>query len=429
MSTNFDFLLINPKYLPFSDSCIEAERAFHASYKAVAVLSRAALESGVKWVYNAEGIVLPERYSLKLLINDYRFAEIVDAKVLSCIRFIVKLGNFAAHQNRRISKEDAIVSLTTLFDFVLWIDYCYGDTYEERKFDKNLLVDGGKEKFDIEKLNEEIKLRDKHNEVLLYQIKTLSDELRNARGANQESRTFNPDEISEFETRKRYIDLDIQDAGFVFGEDCIKEVEVSPMPNPKNKGFVDYVLYGDNKKPIAIIEAKRTSISLEQGVHQAKLYADALEVMYNHRPVIFLANGYSTWIWDDAAGFPKRDVYTVFTKDEIELLIQRRTSKFSLDNIKIDDNITDRYYQKLAIKEACEVYKNKGRNVLWVMATGSGKTRTAISLVDVLTKAEWAINILFLADRTALVRQAKKKFVEFLPHMSLCNLLARLSAS
>lgn len=423
MPLNFGFLLQKLKYQSFLDSCIEAEKAFAASYKAVAVLTRAALETAVKWVYNAEGIDWPEKYSLKTLIDDYRFSEIVEYKTLSRLRFIIKLGNFAAHENKKISKEDAVISLATLFEFVQWIDYCYGDKYEERKFDETLLDIGNKEKFDIDKLNKEIDKREKKNEELLSQIKALSDELQAARSSNQQTRTFNPDEISEFETRKRYIDLDIQDAGFIFGENCIREVEVSPMPNAQNKGFVDYVLYGDNKKPIAIIEAKKTSVSLEQGVHQAKLYADALESIYKQRPVIFLANGYETWLWDDGAGYPKRNVYSVFTKDEIELLIKRRTSKHSLDHITINDKITNRYYQKLAVKEACEVYKNKGRNVLWIMATGTGKTRTAISLVDVLSKANWVKNVLFLADRTALVGQAKQNFADLLPHISLCNLV------
>ena len=420
---NFDFLLQNGKYKSFSDSCTEAELAFSASYKAVAVLSRSALENAVKWVYSADGIVLPDKYSLKTLIDYYKFTEIVERKTLSRLRFIIKIGNFAAHENKQISREDAIISLTTLFEFVQWIDYCYGDHYEKRKFNVSLLADGKKEKVDIEKLNKEIERREKQNETLLMELKTLSDQLQAARFTNQQSRSFNPDEISEFETRKRYIDLDIQDAGFVFGDDCLREIEVAPMPNAQNKGFVDYVLYGQNKKPIAIIEAKKTSVSLEQGVHQAKLYVDALEIMYKQRPVIFLANGYETWLWDDKAGYPKRNVYAIFTRDEIELLIKRRTSKNNLDHIMIDDKITNRYYQKLAVKETCEIYKNKGRDALWVMATGSGKTRTAISLVDVLSKANWIKNVLFLADRTALVGQAKKSFLELLPNMSLCNLV------
>jgi type I restriction enzyme R subunit len=429
--TNFEFLLQNEKYKSFVDSCLEAEQAFHASFKAVAVLSRSALETAVKWVYSAEGIELPGKYSLKTLVDHYRFAEIVESKTLSRLRFLIRLGNSAAHENNKISREDAVISLATLFEFIQWIDYCYGDHYAERKFDESLLVergkgaDGRKEKVNINQLNEEIEKKEKEKEALLSEIKILSDQLQADRSRNQQARSFNPDEISEFETRRRYIDLDIQDAGFIFGEDCIREVEVSPMPNAQNKGYADYVLYGLNKKPIAIIEAKKTSVSLEQGVHQAKLYADALEKMYGQRPVIFLANGNETWLWDDGAGYPKRNVYAVFTRDEIELLIQRRTSKNSLDHIMIEDCITNRYYQKLAVKEACEVYKNKGRNVLWVMATGSGKTRTAISLVDVLSKANWIKNVLFLADRTALVGQAKQSFSKLLPNMSLCNLVSK----
>jgi len=420
---NFNFLIENEKYKAFADSCVEAELGFAASFKACAVLTRAALECAVIWLYNAEGIQLPKTYTLKTLIDYYEFSEIVESKIQSRLRFIIRVGNNAAHQNVKISKEDAILSLVTLFEFVLWIDYCYGDNYCDRKYDESLLKITENIKVDIEKLNAELEDKAKQNEELLAKINNLSEQLKTDRAKNQQSRTFNVDEISEYETRKRYIDFDIIDAGFTFDKDCITEVEVSPMPNDENKGYVDYVLYGDNKKPIAIIEAKRTSISLEKGVHQAKLYADALEIMFKQRPVIFLANGYEAWLWDDGAGYPRRPVYAVFTKDEIQLLIQRRTSRLNLDKIVINNDITDRYYQKLAVKEACEAYKNKRRHAVWIMATGSGKTRTAISLVDVLSKCNWVKNTLFLADRIELVKQAKKSFINLLPQASVCNLL------
>jgi type I restriction enzyme R subunit len=181
-------------------------------------------------------------------------------------------------------------------------------------------------------------------------------------------------------------------------------------------------LYGDNGKPLAVVEAKRSSKDPKVGQQQAKLYADCLENQYNVRPVIFFTNGFETYIWDDYNGYSERRIYGFFKKDELQLMIDRRTQKKSLRNINMKDEITNRYYQKEAITACCEELERRKRKLLLVMATGTGKTRTAISLVDVLSKNNWVKNVLFLADRTALVRQAKKNFSKLLPDLSLCNL-------
>ncbi|MFR0819516.1 MAG: DEAD/DEAH box helicase family protein, partial [Lactococcus lactis] len=183
----------------------------------------------------------------------------------------------------------------------------------------------------------------------------------------------------------------------------------------------DYVLYGKNGLPLAIVEAKRTMKSPKEGRQQAKLYADLLEKKKGQKPVVFYTNGFETWMIEEP--YPAREVSGFYTQDELQLIIDRRETKRSLNSITINDDITNRFYQKEAIINTCEAFENRQRESLLVMATGSGKTRTVISIVDVLTQANWAKNVLFLADRTSLVKQAFRNFNQLLPNLSLCNLL------
>lgn len=210
-------------------------------------------------------------------------------------------------------------------------------------------------------------------------------------------------------------------AGWEFHKDIVREYPVVGMPNNEGKGFVDYVLFGDNGKPLAVVEAKRTSKDPKIGRQQAKLYADCIEKMSGTRPVIFYTNGFETYIWHDP--YPPRKVSGFYNKEELSLLMERRQMKHPLTNIEINDNISNRYYQKEAILAVCDALSRNQRKALLVMATGSGKTRTAISIVDVLTRRNWVKNILFLADRKTLLNQAYRSFNNLLPSLTLCNLL------
>ena len=228
--------------------------------------------------------------------------------------------------------------------------------------------------------------------------------------------------ISEAETRKLYIDLMLKEAGWDVLSDngviqpskaCI-EIEVDGMPNGEEKGFADYVLFGANGLPLAVIEAKKTSVSPIKGKHQAELYAECLERRYGRKPVIYYSNGFETNIID-GIGYPPRRLYGFHTEKDLELLLLKRGRR-AISDFTVKDNITDRQYQKTAIKAVCEHYNKMHRKALLVMATGTGKTRVAISLVDVLTRNDWVKNVLFLADRIPLVSQAHKNFVKLLPH-------------
>lgn len=197
---------------------------------------------------------------------------------------------------------------------------------------------------------------------------------------------------------------------------CI-EIEVQGMPNSQNKGYVDYVLFGSNGKPLAVIEAKRTAKDPKAGRQQAILYAECLEKQYGVKPVIYYSNGYRTFIID-GLGYPDRELLGFHTESELELLIQKR-ARGKITDFSVNKNITDRDYQKTGIKAICEHYNSFHRRGLLVMATGTGKTRVSISLTDVLMKNGWVKNVLFLADRTALVNQAAKNFTKLLPSATI----------
>ena len=226
---------------------------------------------------------------------------------------------------------------------------------------------------------------------------------------------------TEHETRQQYIDAMLRDAGWVRGRDWLEEVELQGMPNQAQVGFADYVLYGDNGKPLAVIEAKRTSVDPAKGRQQAKLYADLLEKQHGRRPVVFLTNGFETYLQDNQ--YPERQVAALYSKRDLEKLFNLRRMRQPLTDIQVDKNIAGRYYQEGAIKAVCHTFDAKNRRkALLVMATGSGKTRTAVALCKVLLERGWVKNILFLADRTSLVTQAKRSFVNLLPDLSVTNL-------
>ena len=427
MCTNFEFLNLKKEFNSFSNACIEAEKSILVSPATTAILSRRALELAVKWVYSFdEDLRIPYQDNLSSLIHNGGFIDLIDSGILPLLKFIISLGNVAVHTNKSITREEAILSLHNLYQFINWIDYCYADEYKEKQFNENSLLQGEDKRVrpeELKNLYEKLSSKDKKLEDIINENEELRKEITQKKKDNIEHYDFNIEKISEFDTRKIYIDVELKLAGWDFNKDIGEEVELFGMPNNAQKGYADYVLFGDNGKPLAVIEAKRTSKDPKIGREQAKLYADCLERQFDVRPIIFFTNGFETYIWDDYNGYSERRIYGFFKKDELQLMIDRRTHKKSLKNINIKDQISNRYYQKEAITACCEELEGRKRKLLLVMATGAGKTRTAISLVDVLTRHNWIKNVLFLADRTALVKQAKKNFLKLLPDLSLCNLL------
>jgi len=425
MPANFAFLQDQPEYAMFAAACLEAERVLAASPAMSAVGSRKAFELAVKWVYAADNtITMPYKDNLQSLIHEPSFRFALNSQTWSKLPYIVKLGNLAVHTGQAVSRSDAVLSLASLFEFIQWLDYCYGADYRERRFDEaaipaaKVVIDTAANKARESLLAQ----KDAEIETLRAQIEAISDRLTKGKERHREERRFTPGDISEFLTRKKYIDVDLKLLGWVFGDDVIEEVPLDGMPNPEGKGYADYVLYGKDGLPLAVIEAKRTSVDPKKGTQQAKLYADCLERATGRRPVMFTTNGFSTCLWDDLTS-PPRQVSGVFARADLEKLVNRRERK-PLGSIPIDNTITNRYYQMEAVRAVCESIEAGHRQALLVMATGTGKTRTAASLTDVLSRGGYITNTLFLADRTALVKQAKEAFKDNLPDMSLCNLLS-----
>jgi type I restriction enzyme R subunit len=177
-----------------------------------------------------------------------------------------------------------------------------------------------------------------------------------------------------------------------------------------------------------LVEAKRTKRDPRVGQQQAKLYADCLESRFSRRPVIFYSNGYDHWLWDDA-NYPPRQVQGFYKKEELELLIQRRSSRKALSKAAINEAIVDRYYQTRCIRRIGEAFEHdRDRKTLVVMATGAGKTRTVIALCDLLMRCRWVKRVLFLTDRVALVRQAVNAFKRHLPDAAPVNLVTEKDA-
>lgn len=424
--SNFDFILKNEIFKTFAEASVEAEKSIAVANVSCTILCRRALELAVKWIYaNDRELVLPYQNNLSSLVYDINFKSMINEKVFNGMTYIIKLGNFSVHSNKKVTRKEAVLCLKYLFDFMDWIAYYYDSNYIETKFDEGKLPgesSANLKKEEREELENKLVEKDEKIEKILKENEELREKLTKQRTSKKTAYNFKVSDISEFETRKQFIDLDLKIAGWD-STNIREEVEVKGMPNTQEIGHVDYVLYGENGKPLALVEAKRTSKDAKIGQQQAKLYADCLEKEYAQRPIIYYTNGKEIYMWDDLS-YPERKVSGYYTQDELQLLIRRRNSKENLEHIYIANNIANRPYQLEAVKKVCESFEQRHRRALVVMATGTGKTRTAISLVDVLTSKNWVQNILFLADRTELVKQAEKNFKKLLPDMSCCNLLS-----
>ena len=415
--TNFDFLKSTPAFDAFADVAISAEQLLHIDTDACVINCRRAMEFAVKWMYAVDNeLVMPYQDTLDCLMKTDEFRDIIGMDVWRRMDFIRKAGNRAAHDGKKTTPAVAELCLENLFAFLDCVAYFYANEYTERAFDKSLLTLTVDEALSfVSNASVDIK-------QLMLENQQMKDELTSRRTEQQTTYLPKPLEISEHKTRQIYIDFMLQDAGWTEGKDWLNEVELFGMPNASGVGYADYVLFGDDGLPLAVIEAKRTCVDVSVGRQQAKLYADLLERKYGRRPVIFLTNGFDTQIWIDQFE-PERPVATIYAKRDLEKLFNLRAMRTSLKNIMVDKEIAGRYYQEGAIKAVCEAFDKKNRRkALLVMATGSGKTRTVIALCKVLLDHGWVKNILFLADRNSLVTQAKRAFVNLFPDLSVTNL-------
>ncbi len=455
--SNFQFLAQEwPKVfkkMQKAESRINTEPISTANY------CRLVLEEMIHNLYHVEYLELPYNDNLVSLMQQEDIKELVPYHILNGLHVVRKTGNNAVHYGRRINKNDALVSIQYMHAFLKWFagNYAENPIDLSSRFDatnipkvgeagrklQELQKEREKEQQQLNALLEKLRLekedlleRAKESEEALRLFKEQTEEARKAVKAQKAERQVEVKApYNEAQTRLHYINADLQEVGW---HDLQKgrhlEFHVTGMPitndNPKGNGYVDYVLWGDDGKPLAIIEAKRTTKDPEVGRNQASLYADCLEKMFDQRPIIFFTNGFETMLWDDVFYSAARRVYGFYSKEELEWMIQKRDTRKDLRKAKVNPAIAGRDYQMMAIQRIAEDFVVEGqegirgnkREALLVMATGSGKTRTAAALVDVLFKRNWVKRVLFLADRNALVTQAKNSFGEHLPDLSSIDL-------
>jgi type I restriction enzyme R subunit len=419
------------------EAAARAEVAAHPDPRGACFYARRALELAVAWAYRHDpALRLPYQDNLSALIHEPTFKLAAGEAVFSKARVINTLGNRAVHSHAAIPAGDALVAVGELFHVCYWLARTYAGVARPAPnlaFDPDALprttLIARQTAEQLQALEIALRERDEKLAVLLADRTTLDEELVRLRAQVAEARqaaAAQPDthDYLEAETRDYFIDLLLKEAGWPLDQARDREFEVAGMPNPLEKGFVDYVLWGDDGKPLGLLEAKRTRRDPRAGQQQARLYADCLERVFGQRPVIFYSNGYEHWVWDDTS-YPPRRVQGFYKKAELELLVQRRASRKPLASAAINGEIVERYYQTRAIRRIAESFeRDRDRKALLVMATGAGKTRTVIALCDLLMRANWAKRVLFLADRIALVKQAENAFKRHLPDSSPVNLVS-----
>ena len=432
--SNFAFLAT--EFPAVYEAAVQAERQAAVSPTAAAFFAGKTVEVAVKWAFrNDPGLKLPYQDNISALLHEPSFRQAAGEAVFAKARYINTLRNRAVHEEKTISPGDAAGAVKELFHVCFWFARTYARKSKPADglaFDASVLSrrDDVLKKAFVQLKAQQAELDAKNGELtkLLTDKQNIDDELKKLRAAVAAARKAaeaQPDRhnYNEAETRDRYIDLLLREAGWALDQTDDLEFRVEGMPNNEGVGFVDYVLWGADGKPLGLVEAKRTRKDARVGQQQAKLYADCLEARFDQRPVIFYSNGYEHWIWDDKR-YPPRQIGGFYKRDELELLIQRRIGQKKLGSESISRKIVERPYQHRAIRNVARSFEQDGeRKALLVMATGSGKTRTVIALIDLLMRAGWVKRVLFLADRVALVNQAAGAFKAHLPDAAPVNLV------
>ena len=434
ISANFAFL--KREFPNVAESASYSEYHVYGDPRASCFHARHALERLVKRVYKIEKALSPPKVTnLDAYLSEPAFRKIVPEVVWQKAEFVRQAGNVAVHGNKTPAPEQALNVLRELAHILYWAGRTYlrqgAESLRGKTFDESLIStqEAGATPASVEELNSlksQLDAAEDSRKDIESELEALRERLAAIKAENNavpETHDWN-----ESKTRKLIIDLALQRAGWPLDRERDREYEVTGMPNETGLGYADYVLWGDDGKPLAVVEAKRTTVDPKKGQQQAKLYADCLGAMHGQRPIIFYTNGYETHLWDDKFYAP-RIVAGFYKKDELASLIHRRTHRRPLDVTQVKNAIVERYCQKRAIGSIGEQFEKARRKALLVMATGSGKTRVAIALVDLLQQAGWVKRALFLADRISLVNQAVGAFKAHLPESSPVNLVTEKDKS
>lgn len=429
--SNFSYL---NQWQTLVDNATQAENCVYSDPRASCFYARRTLEITVQWMYQYDAS-LTSSYAnhLAALIHEPGFKNLLGAGLFAKIKAIQHTGNNAVHSNSLISEQDALQMIKELHHLLYWFYRTYSQqsplidhVFKADLIPRTVSIDAALALQTAKKLTQlakQLKEQDEaqadvdaKNAALTEELNVLRAQIAVQKQRNQQA--ADPHNYNEAATRQYLIDQQLKEVGWNVTLPNVMEFKVTGMPNNTGVGFVDYVLWGENGLPLAVVEAKNTTHSATKGRQQAKLYADCLEQMYQQRPLIYYTNGYDIYFWDDSY-YPERQVQGYCERDDLQRLINRRTERKDLATAQINKDIAGRYYQEEAIRHIGELFQDhQQRKALLVMATGSGKTRTMIALVDVLLKAGWIKRVLFLADRNALVTQAKNEFTRLLPHSS-----------
>lgn len=436
-----------------------AEALALADPRGSAMRSRLGVEAMVRWLYDHDASLRsPYETTLNALTAEPTFRKLVGTMIGTKIDLVRKIGNRAAHPGQ-FADSQAVSALRELFHISYWFASHYSRTppppelaFAADRLPRNEIAapttadraaameaEVTRAAEALEREREERRKDADDRAALEAELAALKAEYTALRQANADADARH--DYSEAQTRDEFIDLLLREAGWPLANARDIEFPVTGMPNDrsadgKGTGYVDYVLWGADGKPLGIVEAKRSRKDPREGKHQAKLYADCLEAMFGQRPVIFYTNGYDHWIWDDTR-YPPREIHGFLTRDELALTVQRRTSRSPLSTVATNREIAGgggRTYQEKAIRAVCHRFEDaehggeNHRKALLVMATGSGKTRVVIALSDVLMRANRVKRVLFLADRVPLVRQATNAFKKYLPDCATVNLVHDASA-
>ncbi|MGJ0393301.1 MAG: DEAD/DEAH box helicase family protein [Methylocystis sp.] len=437
------FAFLKPEFPAVHDLAAKAESVALSDPRAASFYARLALETAVKWMYERDkALRSPYESDLAALIFEPTFRKIVGDALVTKAKLIKDYGNRAVHDTRPVTPQTAAIALRELFHFAYWLARTYAKgakpeaslqfsadalprlahveatTLQRLQEVAKRFAEQAKERQELEATRAKTEAERAELDAELARLRAEIAEIKKANAATPDAHDYN-----EAQTRDAFIDLLLNEAGWALDQTRDREFPLTGMPNETGDGFVDYVLWGDDGKPLGLVEAKRTRKDARIGQQQAKLYADCLEATCGQRPIIFNTNGYEHWLWDDAF-YPPRAVQGFLKKDELLLMQQRRASRRKLSSVETDTKIVVRFYQLRAIRRVSEAFeKDHQRKALLVMATGSGKTRTVIALVDQLMRANWVKRALFLADRVALVNQAVRAFKEHIPHAAPVNFL------
>lgn len=411
-----------------------SETYAHSDPQSALVKLRLFVERMVGALYQMHGLPKPIQPTLNDLLNNDVFRDLAPKPIYLKFHAIRDAGNKAAH-GETVSKQTALWLVKEAYDLARWffVAFAGGEAslcgqYQEPKADNQDSDSKAKLKEQKKAILEKLAAQEAQLQALFAELEQSRTQAQNAEQklasiaesaakGQQVADVFKFDEAS---TRKRLIDRQITDAGWHVGnngantEQVGQEIEVNHQPTNSEKGRIDYVLWDDNGKPLAIIEAKKASENAEKGRTQARIYADGLEKDHGQRPVIFYTNGFDIWIWDDQQGYPPRKIFGFYSKDSLQYLVYQRRAKQALNSLSPNAEIAGRLYQIETIKRVTERFSNQYRKGLIVQATGTGKTRVAIALTELLIRAGWVKRVLFLCDRRELRKQAKDAFNDYL---------------